>query len=182
MRYDLKKRISDIAYISMCTALICVCSLITVPFAVPFTLQTFAVFFSLLLLGGKRGAVSICVYIGLGLAGLPVFSGFMGGVAVIFGATGGYIVGFVFAALVYFAAEKLFGKSNTVSLAAVILGLLVCYASGSIWFAAVYAENSSGTGFFAVVLQCVLPFVIPDILKISLAFFLKGRIEKYIKL
>ncbi|MBQ9746335.1 MAG: biotin transporter BioY, partial [Clostridia bacterium] len=79
------KRVKSLVYTAMFTAIIALCSLITVPFAVPFTMQTFGVFFALLALGGKRGACAVTAYILLGLAGLPVFSGFQGGVAVLFG-------------------------------------------------------------------------------------------------
>ena len=181
MKFNSRKRIADIVYIAMCTALMCICSLITIPFAVPFTLQTFAVFFSLLLLGGKRGALSICAYIGLGLAGMPVFSGFMGGVAVIFGATGGYLIGFILAALIYLAAEKLFGERKVVSLLSISLGLLACYIFGSIWFMVLYIKNTGEIAFWTVLAQCVLPFVIPDVLKICLAFLLDKRLKKYIR-
>ena len=78
-----------LAYTALMAVVLCICSWITVPFAVPFTMQTFAVFCSLLLLGGKLGTLSIGVYILLGMVGLPVFSGFRGGIGHIIGPTGG---------------------------------------------------------------------------------------------
>ena len=70
----------DLVYIALAAVLICVCSWISIPMAVPFILQTFAVFCVLELLGGRRGTIAVCVYILLGAVGLPVFSGFTGGI------------------------------------------------------------------------------------------------------
>ena len=114
-------RVVDLTYMAVCAALIAICAWITVPAAVPFTLQTFAVFCVLGLLGGKRGTVAILVYILLGAVGLPVFSGFNGGIGALLGTTGGYILGFIFIGLIYWAAEKLFGFKLAVRIAAMIL-------------------------------------------------------------
>lgn len=91
---------TDITLTALYSALIAVCSWISVPAAVPFTMQTFAVFVTVGVLGGKRGTYSVLLYLLLGAAGLPVFAGFTGGVGHLFGATGGYIIGFLFSAIV----------------------------------------------------------------------------------
>ena len=181
MRSKGKRRIRDMAYVSLFSAVIAVCSMISVPFTVPFTMQTFAVFLTLFTLGGKRGTLSLLAYVCLGLCGMPIFSGFTGGVSAFFGLTGGYLVGFILCALLYTAAEKLFGKSGTVRLICAVVGLAVCYVSGSVWFMLLYGGGTGKTGFFAALMQCALPFIVPDALKIGLAFMLHGRIEKYIK-
>ncbi|MBQ1892315.1 MAG: biotin transporter BioY, partial [Firmicutes bacterium] len=85
----------DMAYIALCAVLLAVCSWISIPFTVPFTLQTFAVFCTLLILGGKRGTVAVAVYILMAAVGLPVLSGFRGGAGALLGTTGGYILGFI---------------------------------------------------------------------------------------
>ena len=90
----------DLVYISIGAALIAVCSWISIPTAVPFTLQTFAVFFVLLLLGGERGTIATLIYVLLGAVGLPVFAGFKGGLDTVFGMTGGFIVSFPILAFV----------------------------------------------------------------------------------
>ena len=69
----------DLAYTALFTVLLAVCAWITVPLTVPFTLQTFGVFAALGVLGGRRGTYAVAAYLLLGLAGLPVFSGFRGG-------------------------------------------------------------------------------------------------------
>ena len=104
-------KIRDIAYIGASAALIAVCSWISVPSPVPFTLQTFAVFSAVGILGGRRGTIAVLVYLLLGAVGLPVFAGFRGGVGVLLGTTGGYIAGFLLAALLMWAAERLYRDS-----------------------------------------------------------------------
>ena len=180
MNTKTKKRIIDIVYTAVFASVIAVCALITVPFAVPFTMQTFGVFFALLMLGGKRGFCAVLVYTLLGLVGLPVFSGFQGGFAVLFGATGGYIIGFLLAALVFWLFERIFGAKRGVRLAAVLLGMFACYAIGTAWYALVYM-GGTGVGFAAALAQCVLPFILPDTAKITLAFVLCKRLKKYMK-
>ena len=100
----------DLAYMAIGAVLIAVCSWISIPASVPFTLQTFAVFFVLSILGGKRGTVSVLLYILLGAIGIPVFAGFSGGIGVIMGSTGGYIVGFILMGLVYWGFDKKKGE------------------------------------------------------------------------
>ena len=97
----------DLAYVAVCAALMAVCSWISIPATVPFTLQTFAVFCSLGLLGGRRGTAAILVYLLLGALGVPVFAGFSGGIGILFGTTGGYLLGFILMGLVYWLGERL---------------------------------------------------------------------------
>ena len=97
------------AYIGLFAVVIAICSWISIPTVVPFTLQTFAVFLAVAVLGGKRGTLSVIVYVLLGAVGLPVFSGFKGGIGVLLNTTGGYIIGFIFSALLMWAFEKAFG-------------------------------------------------------------------------
>ena len=160
----------DLVYVSIFVVLIAVCSWISIPLTVPVTLQTFGVFIAVGLLGGKRGTLAVLVYILMGAIGIPVFSGFTGGIGILAGTTGGYIVGFLFSALLMWGMEKLFGKDTKVLAGSMILGLAVCYAVGTLWFMAVYAASSGPVGIFTVLGWCVFPFIIPDIAKIVLAF------------
>ena len=91
----------NLLYMALFVAVMAICSWVSIPSAVPFTLQTFAVFCALCLLGGKRGTIAILVYIALGAIGLPVFSGFSGGIGILLGTTGGYIWGFLLTGLLY---------------------------------------------------------------------------------
>lgn len=171
----------DLVYISILVVLITVCSWISIPLTVPVTLQTFGVFTAVGLLGGKRGTLAVLVYILMGAIGIPVFSGFTGGIGILAGTTGGYIAGFLFSALIMWGMEKLFGRSILVLTGSMVLGLLVCYAVGTLWFMAVYAASSGAVGILTVLGWCVFPFIIPDIAKIVLALILTKRLSGVIK-
>ena len=93
----------DIVYIGVFAVIMAICSWISIPTTVPFTLQTFGVFIAVGVLGGKRGSLAVLVFIILGAIGIPVFSGMTGGVGILLGSTGGYIIGFLFSALVMWA-------------------------------------------------------------------------------
>lgn len=156
---------------SLFASLIALCAWLSIPLPpVSFTMQTFGVFLTLGVLGGKWGTVSVLLYLLLGVVGLPVFTGFRGGAAALLDVTGGFLWGFLAAALVYWILER-FGK-----LPAMVLGQLVCYACGCAWFS-VYA---GGVGFGAAIMTCVVPYLIPDAVKIGLAYTMSRRIRKHI--
>ena len=100
MENKAKLSVRDMAYIAVFAVIMAVCSWISVPYVVPFTLQTFAVFLAVGVLGGKRGTLAVLIYILLGCVGLPVFAGFSGGIGVVLGSTGGYIVGFLSSSII----------------------------------------------------------------------------------
>ena len=103
--------IYDLVLISVSAALITICSWISIPLGpVPFTLQTLGILAVMLTIGGRRGTIAILVYLALGAVGVPVFAGFKGGIMSFIGPTGGFLIGFVFGALVYWLLEKLFLK------------------------------------------------------------------------
>ena len=129
------RRVRALCQVAMAAAVMAVCAFITVPFsAVPFTMQTFGVFLILLLLGGKKGTAAVAVYLALGAAGAPVFSGFRGGFSVLVGPTGGYLWGFLAVALLYLAFEKLCARRVLIESLLLIGGLALCYACGTLWF------------------------------------------------
>lgn len=171
----------DLVYVSMFTVLIAICSWISIPAAVPFTLQTLGVFLAVGILGGKRGTMAVLVYILLGAIGIPVFAGFSGGIGVLTGTTGGYIVGFLASALVMWGMERAFGKGKKIQIFSMLLGLLACYAVGTLWFMVVYTHQTGEVGILAVLGWCVFPFIIPDLLKIALAVILTGRLKGVIR-
>ena len=162
-----KSKTYDLVYIAVFAVLMAVCSWISVPTAVPFTLQTFAVFMAVGVLGGRRGTMAVALYIILGAVGVPVFAGMTGGIGILTGTTGGYIVGFLFSALVMWAMEKIPGKKSVIQILSMAAGLIVCYAFGTV-------------GLMAVLGWCVIPFIIPDIIKILLAYGLSRKLKKYI--
>jgi len=154
---------------SLMAALLVVCGWIAIPIPpVSFTLQTFGVLTALGVLGGKTGTLSVLLYLAMGTVGLPVFSGFQGGAAVLAGPTGGFLWGFLLGGLAYWAAEGL-GR-----LPAMVLCQLICYGCGTLWFA-----HWAGVDLSAAALTAVLPYLIPDGCKLWLAFLVSGRIRKY---
>ena len=155
---------------SLFAALLAICSWISIPVAdIAFTLQTFGVFLTLGLLGGKQGGIAVLIWLLLGAVGAPVFSGFRGGIGSLAGITGGYLWGFLFAALTYRLLER-FGK-----LPAMIAGQLVCYVCGCLWFY-LYA----GGGFFLIIVRRVAPYLLFDGIKLALAHTLSRRLARHI--
>lgn len=167
------------ANIAMSTALISVCAWVSVPSAVPFTMQTFAVFLAAGVLGSRRALAAVSLYVLLGAIGLPMFAGMQGGLGVLVGATGGYISGFLPAAFI--AGLRHSGKRDgMVDIILMILGLLVCYTFGTLWYALGYLGGMEGIG--AALTACVLPYVIPDLLKILLAAAVARRLRAAVRL
>ena len=166
---------------ALMAVIITICSWISIPLVVPFTLQTFAIFFALVFLGGTYGTISISVYILLGIIGVPVFSGFKSGFAAITGPTGGYIVGFVFSGLLFILLTKVFGEKKVVIIVSMVLGLLLCYLIGTLWFMYVYAGTENAKSFGKVLSICVIPFIIPDACKMVLAYIMGGIVKKAVR-
>lgn len=178
----LGKRITtaDIVVIALSAAIIAVCAWISIPTAVPFTLQTFAVFTAAALFGARRGTLSVLVYILLGAVGAPVFARFTGGIGTLLGSTGGYTVGFIFIALIVGFASDKFRHKLIPMIAAMFLGLLVCYTFGTAWFMVLYTLNTGAVELGTVLGWCVLPFIIPDCIKIACTVVIANRVGKMI--
>ena len=176
------KQTRNIVYIALFAVLLAVCSWISIPTAIPFSLQTLGVFLAVGLLGGRRGTLAVLVYILMGAVGIPVFSQFTGGVGILLGTTGGYIIGFLFSAFVMWAMEAALGKKPWVLALSMILGLIVCYAFGTAWFMVVYARTTGAIGLGTALTWCVVPYLIPDAVKIVLALFLCRRLSGLLKL
>ncbi|MBE5901417.1 MAG: biotin transporter BioY [Lachnospiraceae bacterium] len=174
-------RTIDLAYVAMGAVLMAVCSWISIPTVIPVTLQTFAVFTVLQLLGGKRGTMAIITYILMAAVGIPVLAGFSGGLGAILGMTGGYIVGFVFIGLTYWIGEMLLGDKVWVRITTMILGMAGCYAFGTIWFTVVYSHQTEPIGIATALGWCVIPFIIPDAIKLTMSVVLSARLRKAMK-
>lgn len=173
-----RRKIYDMAYIAVFAVLMAICSWISIPTAIPFTLQTFAVFLAVIVLGGKRGTMSVLVFVLLGAVGVPVFAGFTGGLYVILGNTGGYLIGFLLAGLLMWLMERLFGRKMWVQAVSMLLGMITYYVFGTVWFMLVYMRTTGPVGVTAVLGWCVLPFVIPDIIKAALALFVGNTLRR----
>jgi biotin transport system substrate-specific component len=128
---------------------------------VPITGQTMAVLLVGASLGALRGGVSMALYALLGVVGLPVYSEAKGGVDVLFGATGGYIVGFILAAvLVGWLSERAWDRKFLKAAVTFLAGTAVTFLVGLPWLAAV-----AGLGVEATIANGLAPFVVPGIVK-----------------
>lgn len=164
----------NMVFIALFAAIICVMA----PFSfsvgvIPITLGTFAIYLAGALLGSKKGIIAVAVYIMLGAVGLPVFSGFKGGFAVLLGVTGGYIIGYIPMALLTGIFSE---KNKKLAPVGMVLGTLACYAFGTAWY-----MISTGSALLPALELCVLPFLIGDAIKMiavsSIAIPLKSRLD-----
>ncbi len=157
-------KFKNISLVGLFCALLAIGAYITVPAPIPFTMQTFILFLMPFVIGIKSSVTAVVIYLSVGFLGLPVFSGFHGGVSVLFGAGGGYLLAFVFIPVMMGVFKnKVFGA---------VLGLLGVYTFGTLWFLFVYGEKSVAVA----VTVCVLPFVLPDLLKLYLAYKISKKI------
>ncbi len=171
-----KLSVYDIAVISVFVAVIAVCSIITVPFAIPLTMQIFGVFLAVGLLGTKRATVCIIAYLMLGAVGVPVFSSFQGGAQVLVGQTGGFLMGFVLSALISGMLIKRLNDGFVATFLSMLAGLLLCYICGIVWLICVYYFD-----FLAAAIMCA-PLIAFDVVKIALAAALSLRLKKYVRI
>ena len=170
-------KLKNIVLISLFTAIIAACSLITLPFPVPFTLQTLGIFSALLILGGKNGTIAISIYIAVGLVGIPVFSGFSAGIGHLMGATGGYVIGFLLTALSYWLITAIFGDKTVTKVCGLALGLILCYTAGVIWYTTIYLRDTSLSALISALTIGVVPFIIPDIIKLTVAILIDRKLK-----
>ncbi len=177
-----KINIKAASRISLFAALMAVSAWIWIPGPVPFTMQAFGIFLAAALLGAKHAFVATLVYILLGAAGVPVFSGMRGGIGALLGPTGGFILGFL--PMTYICGricDKIKRSPQTLILS-MLAGLLACYITGTLWYALIYLGENGKFALGTAIIQCVVPFIIPDLLKIFLAAFISNRLIKHTKL
>ncbi len=166
----------DLVYPPLGAALLAISAWISIPAAIPFTMQTFGVFCLLAWMGGKRGLAAIGLYLALGAIGLPVFSSFGGGVSALFGPTGGYLLGFVFVGLCYLFAVKLFDSKIWVKALSLGVGMAICYAFGTAWYMILLSGKEESVTLAVALTRCVLPFLLPDFVKLALALAVSRRL------
>ncbi len=158
-----------------------ICILAPISFRIPISpvsisLGFLAIYFVTSVLGMKLGTLSVVIYILLGLAGLPVFSGFLGGPGPLFGPTGGYILGYIFMALICgFFVDK-WGDKILLRFLGMVLGSVVCYLFGTVWL----AYQQSCTFFYALSVG-VLPFILMDLIKLVIAMAIGGQLRKRLR-
>lgn len=169
-----RSNIYKIALIGVMTAVICILAPISIPIGVvPVSLTTFAIFLTVSILGWKMGTLSYLIYLLAGIVGLPVFSGFSGGIGKLAGPTGGYLIGFIFMAIVSgIMIEKSHGKIYF-CVGAMMIGSVITDVFGTVWLA--YQLHLS---FGAALSAGVIPFVPGDLIKIAAAAIIAPVIKK----
>lgn len=149
---------------------------IPLPFStVPLTMQVFAVTISGVILGAKKGFISQLIYILLGAIGMPVFAGMSGGIGIVLGYTGGFIIAFPIMALVIGYVSERTDKIYYIMIS-MILALSINYLIGTLWYSFV-----AGVGMVEGFIVCVAPFLIADIIKIGLATAIGINIKRRMK-
>ena len=165
---------------AVCVAMVAVLSQISFPIpfsAVPFSMGIMAVFLCGAILKRKQAVMAQMIYLALGAIGVPVFSQFRGGINVLIGPTGGYLIAYILMAyIVALASEKAKKRPFWTLLLAMIASLLICYIIGTWWFSVVTRNSIS-----AAIASCVLPFVLPDIAKAVLSAYFATILKKSIK-
>ena len=165
----------ELCYIAISTALLAVCSWISIPIGnIPVTLQTFALFLIAGALGTRRSILSVFAYLALGFFGVPVFALFSGGIGKLFTPTGGFLIGFLVATPImsFLCKGKIWRKA-----VALALGMLVYNLFGVVWFCVLYTGFSAG-GLITSILTCVLPYLPFDVIKIAMAMLFIERLQK----
>ena len=178
----MKSTTKDMVYIALSTTIMIVCAFITIPFYVPFTMQTFALFVIIGLMGTKKAFFSVCIYLLLGAVGLPVFSGFRGGIGNLLGVTGGYLLGFLLTTIVSGILLNFFSKKKKMTFlrysVAMLTGLVTCYAFGTLWYLLLYTNSTESITVTSVLSLCVFPFIIPDFIKLGLSWYVVKLLKK----
>lgn len=174
--YHIRAGTRSLVYIAMFTAVMAVLSQIYIPMptGVPVTLQTFAVALTGAVLGWKKGMCSMVVYILLGMVGVPVFSGFGGGISHLLNYTGGFIYGFPFLAGLCGAAQET--RNRVVGGILAFLGIELCHCIGVVQFAIL-----TGRSFLEACLVVSLPYQIKDIALVAVALAVGGTVRKHLR-
>ena len=169
----------DMTQVALMAALLCLAGPMTIAIGpIPLSLATFAVYLAGAILGSRRGALAVGLYLVIGIVGVPVFSGFSGGFQKLAGVTGGYLIGYLPCAFLSgFGAEKAerAGKKRILPMM-MVLGTAVLYTVGTAWF-----MIQTGNGLGAALGLCVLPFLPGDAVKIAAAALLAGPVKKAVK-
>ena len=162
-----KIKTKQMVLIALMTAVTCVLGPLSIPLPfspVPISLTNFAIFLAIFVLGMKNGTISFIIYLLLGAVGVPVFSSFRGGLQVLAGPTGGYLIGFIFLALIMGFALDHFDRKLVPTIIGMIIGMAVCYAFGTVWLAKLLSLS-----FKEGLMMGVIPYLAGDVAKIIIA-------------
>ena len=164
----------QLTLIGVMAAVTCILGPLSLPIGVvPISLTNLVIYFAIYALGGKRGTLSYIVYLFIGLVGIPVFSGFSGGLPKLFGPTGGYLIGFVFMAFISGIFIDKFSNKIYMCFLGMVLGTIVTYIFGTSWL-----SYEAHMPFYKALTVGVLPFIPGDIVKITIASLIGPQIKK----
>ncbi len=168
-----KSNAYQLATIGLMTAVLCILGPLSIPIGlIPVSLTNLGIYIVLYILGMKKGTASLNLYLLVGIVGFPVFSGFTSGPAKLLGPTGGYLIGFIFMALIAGLFIDRFVDRWYLCVVGMVLGTAVCYLLGTSWLA--YQANLSVSSAFAI---GVAPFILTDIAKISFAAYVGPKLR-----
>ncbi len=172
-----KTSTSQMTLVGLMAAVTCILAPMSIPLpgGVPISLTNFVIYLTVFLLGWKKGTLSYCIYLLIGLIGLPVFSGFSGGIGKLAGPTGGYLIGFIFMAMISGYFIEAFPGKIYMYIIGMALGTAVDYICGTVWF---MMQTQMTLG--ATLAACVLPFLIGDVLKIMIATLTGPMLRQYL--
>ena len=169
-------KVKTIVLIGLMTAVTCVLGPLSVPLPfspVPISLTNMSIYFTVYVIGTKRGTISYLIYLLIGFVGVPVFSAFTSGPGKLLGATGGYLIGFIFMAVICGIFIEKWPSKLYLHFIGMVLGTIVCYLFGTVWLA-----YQAGMSIQAAALAGVIPFIPGDIVKILLAVMVGPQIRK----
>ncbi len=167
--------VHTMSYCALSAAIMCILGPMSISIGIiPLSFTNLVIYISIFVIGTKNTVISYLTYMLLGIFGLPVFSGYSGGVAKILGPTGGYIIGFIFMALICGYFKNKF-KNKVIIILGFIIATFVAYIFGTAYF--VFSSNSSIKYAIAV---CVAPFIIGDIIKILISIYVGQAMNKRI--
>lgn len=174
-----KRSTKTLVLIGVLAAVTCVLGPLTIPLPfspVPISLTNLAVYFSIYVLGMKKGTISYLIYLLIGLAGVPVFSAFTSGPGKLLGPTGGYLIGFIFMAVICGIFIEKWPANRCICFAGMVLGTAVCYLFGTVWLA-----YQAEMDFYPALAAGVIPFIPGDMAKIVIAMLIGPEIRKRLK-
>lgn len=178
MKEKSKSSVYQLCFIALMSAVMCFMGPLSIPIGeVPVSFTNLIIYLALYLLGMKMGTISFIAYLLLGMVGLPVFSGYSGGLAKLAGPTGGYLVGFIFLALISGLFMEKSSYKTPWCIVGMILGTAVAYLFGTIWFMILMKCT-----FQYAMAVCVIPFIFGDLAKIVLAELVGRELRKRLRL
>lgn len=169
-----KFTVYQLTFMALMAAIMCILGPMSLPIGpVPITLTNLVIYFTVFVLGMKTGVGSYILYLLLGMVGLPVFSGYMGGLGKLVGPTGGYLIGFIFMIVISGIILEKANRRLIPTIIGWIIGTAVAYIFGTIWFVCIMHCS-----FICALTVCVFPFIPGDLIKIVIGSLLGVQVRK----